>query len=105
MDGFGEGDEYGMLGLAGIKGIQLGLPPVEQRGGLVARYRLIREVIGPAAVGVNIAQVLMEAAREEPARDGEVFVVGRGQAAAVGARVGRADKTGRRTGAELLQLG
>ncbi len=82
---FGERDEHRMFRDALIAGVEVGLPLVEQfqRDSRVAHF--IAEVVGNAAVSVDVEEVLAQAAGKKPAGDGEIFVMSAGQAGAVGA--------------------
>ncbi len=82
-DRLGQGDEDGMSGPAGIAGVQLALPLIEQLEGTRRVTGFVGQVVGPPAVGVNIVEVLAERAGEKPRDDGEVLVVTAGQARAV----------------------
>ena len=87
-DGFRERDEDGMLRDAFVAGVEFALPLVEQfeRGGGVADF--VAQIVGDAAVGVDVEEMLAQAAGKKPAGDGEVFVVGAGEAGAVFAGFG-----------------
>ncbi len=87
-DGFGERNEDGMPRSAVVTGVEFALPLVEQceRSGGVADF--VAEIVGDAAVGVDVEEMLAQAARKKPAGDGEIFVVGAGEAGAVFASFG-----------------
>src|ERR1017187_7514474 len=72
-----------MLRGAVVAGIEFVLPLIQQleRGGGVAD--LISQVVGDAAVGVDVKEVLAQAAGQEPAGDGKILVVGAGEACTV----------------------
>src|SRR5208282_848389 len=65
-DRFTQGNEDGMRGLAFVAGIQFSLPPVEQfeRTGGVRDF--VAEIIGPAAVGVDVVEMLVKRFGEKP---------------------------------------
>jgi len=94
---FRQRDKDRMLGMAVIAGIQFGFPLIEQcqRGPSVSDF--VTQIIGDAAVGVDIAEVLAEAARKKPGGDGKILVMAAGQTAAVfagllGRRCGSGDR-------------
>src|ERR1700691_1436793 len=72
-----------MARCAGVAGIEFGLPFVEQRqrGRGVAYF--VAQIVGDAAIGVDVEEILAEVFGEEPSGDGKIFVVGAGEAAAV----------------------
>ena len=82
-DGIFQRDEYGMFGWAFVAGVKFTLPLVEEfeGGGGVADF--VAEVVGDAAVGVDVEEMLAQAAGKKPAGDGEILVVGAGEAGAV----------------------
>ncbi len=82
-DGPGQGYEHGMARAAVVAGIEVGFPFVEEekRGLGVAGF--VSEVVGDAAVGVNVVKMLAQALGKEPSGDGEIFVMGAGEALAV----------------------
>ena len=66
-----------------ITRIELGFPLIEKlqrRGGIPS---FIAEIAGDAAVRVNIIEMLPQTLRQEPCRDGEIFVVAARQPLAV----------------------
>ena len=93
-DGFGQSYEHRMFGGAFVTGVEFALPLVQQfeRGGNVADF--VAQVVGDAAVGVDVEEMLAQAAREEPASHGEVFVVRASQSGAVFAGFGGAGRGG-----------
>jgi hypothetical protein len=74
-----------MFGAAFVAGVEFALPLIEkfERGGCVADF--VAEVVGDAAIGVNVEEMLSQVSRKKPAGDGEVFVVRAGEVGAVGA--------------------
>ncbi len=94
-DGFGQGDEYRMFRRALVAGVELVLPLIEQfeRGGGVADF--VAQVVGDAAVGIDVKEMLAQAARQEPAGNGEIFVVRAGETGAVLAGFGERGGGGR----------
>src|SRR5580700_9035569 len=91
-----------MHGHARIHGFQLFAPPGQQAQTFDRRAHFVAQIVGPAAIGVDIVEILMQALREQEADHLEVFVVMRGQPAGVGfgfgsgvaggSRLGRLDK-------------
>ncbi len=72
-----------MLGMAVIAGIQFGFPLVEQSQRVPSVSDFVTQIIGDAAVGVDIAEVLAQAARKKPGGDGKILVMAACQTAAV----------------------
>ena len=64
---------------------ELRFPPVQQGQAALGVADLVGQVVGPAAVGVDVADVLPQATRQEPAGDREVLVVPPGQPPAIAA--------------------
>ena len=88
-DGFRESYEYRMLRSAVVAGVEFALPLIEEfeRGGGVSDF--VAEIVGDAAVGVDVEEMLAQAAGKEPAGDGEIFVMRAGEAGAVFTGFGR----------------
>ena len=78
-----ERDENGMARSALVAGVEFGLPFVEQcqRRGGVADF--VAEIVGDAAVGVDVEEILTQMFGQEPGGNGKVFVVRAGELAAV----------------------
>jgi len=57
---------------------------VEQGEGCGGVADFVAEIVGDAAVGVDVEEILAEVFREEPGGYGEIFVVGACKVAAVG---------------------
>src|SRR5260370_9051396 len=72
-----------MLGMALIADIQFGFPLVEQSQRVASVSDFVTQIIGDAAVGVDIAEVLAQAARKKPGGDGKILVMAARQTAAV----------------------
>src|SRR5208282_4401925 len=72
-----------MFRSATVAGVEFGLPLIEQgeRGCGIADF--VAEIVGDAAVGVDVEKMLAQAAGEKPGGYGEIFVVGAGQVGAV----------------------
>jgi hypothetical protein len=81
--GFGEGNENGMARIAVVTGVKLELPLIEEGEGSGSVADFVAEIVGDAAIRVEVEEMLAEAAGEKPAGDGEIFVVGAGEASAV----------------------
>ncbi len=82
-DGVAQGDEDGMVRLAVVTAAQLLTPPAEQGQGARSAAGLIRQIVGPAAVGVDGVEMTDQGTRQQDRGDGEVFVVGPRQATAI----------------------
>jgi hypothetical protein len=72
-----------MAGSTGITGIELRLPLVEESKRCRRVADFITEIIGDAAISVNVQEVLAELFREEPGGDGKIFVMRSRELAAV----------------------
>src|SRR5262245_18451227 len=70
-------------GAAGIEGIKLLFPPVEQMQRFLGIARFNRQIIRPAAVGNDIAKMLPKLPRNEEANDGEILIVARREPPAI----------------------
>ena len=71
---------------------ELGFPPVQQGQALLAVADLVGQIVGPAAVGVDVRDVLPQAARQETAGDGEIFIVPHRQPPAVSPTLAQAGR-------------
>src|SRR5690348_13539819 len=69
--------------------VQLRFPPVEQFQTVRGIMRLVSQIICPAAIGVDVAEMLPQSLGQEPAGDRKVLVVLRGEPAAISFSVGR----------------
>src|SRR5580698_2909913 len=69
--GFCERDENRVTRSSRVAGVEFGLPLIEERerGGGVADF--VAEIVGNAAVGVDVNEVLAQAARKKPCGDGK----------------------------------
>ena len=65
----------GWRGAPAIAGVEFRLPLVEQRERGTRVSDFIAQVVGDAAVGVDVQEILAQFFRQEPGGDGEVFVV------------------------------
>ena len=55
--------------------VELALPPIEQFEGALFLRDFVAEVISPAAVGVDIVEMLVQVFRKQLGDDVEIFVV------------------------------
>src|SRR5581483_1793537 len=78
-----QGDGHRVPWPAFIAAEQLGPPPAEQFEGAFTAAGLVGEIVGPAAVGVNVMKVPQQPPRQQDRRDREVFVMGPRQPATV----------------------
>ena len=76
-----EGDQDGVrrASSASVEQAQLVLPGVEQLECARGIRHLIAEVVRPAAIGIHVVKMLVQAAREQPRDDIEILVVMRGE--------------------------
>src|SRR5579864_8877023 len=86
--GLGKSHKNRMSRVAVVTGVELTLPLIQQceRGGGITDF--VAEVVGDAAVGVDVEEMLAQPARKKPAGDGEILVVRAGQPGAVFASLG-----------------
>jgi hypothetical protein len=82
-DCFAKRNEYGVRRVTFIAGVELFIPPVEQFQSALCIGNLVAQIIGPAAVGVEIIEVLVQFLRQEPTGDVEIFIVVGGEPARV----------------------
>ena len=96
-DGFGQRDKNRMRRTLAarlrrlqpaIHGAQFFFPAVKQSQSYLCVADLIAEIVGDAAVGVNIEKMLMQSPGKEPARDRKILVVSPRQSRTVSARLG-----------------
>ena len=59
------------------------LPPAEQFERACRVGDFVAEIVGPAAIGVYVVEMLMEVLRQQPGHNVEIFVVMRGEPAGV----------------------
>src|SRR5258708_25997573 len=67
--GRGQGDEYGVARTSLIAGVEFRLPFVEQEERCPAIAGFVSEVVGDAAVGVDVEEMLPQALGEKPGGD------------------------------------
>ena len=99
-----QGNEHGVRDFAAIGCIQLLLPPGQQSQGLGARTALVGQIVGPAAICIDIAQMLVEMPREQSADDCEILIVAPREAAAILAGIGERNWGGRRVWPEACKF-
>jgi hypothetical protein len=80
---FAESDEDGVRWAAVVAGVEFALPPVEQLEGAGGFGNFVAEIVGPASIGIDTVEMLMEVGGEQPARYVEIFVVMSGEQAGV----------------------
>src|ERR1019366_4989711 len=80
-------DENGMARVAVVAGIEFSLPLIEQ-GERCSRFsNFVAEVVGDAAIGVDVQEILTEFPGQKPGRHGKVFVMRAGELAAIFSRL------------------
>src|SRR6266404_6612794 len=90
-DGLAQRDEDRMRRMPGIAGVQFLLPPIKKFEGALRVRNFVTEIVGPAAIGVDVVKMLVQLFREKPGNYIKVFVMVRGEPARVGLRnLGRA---------------
>ncbi len=82
-NGLPQRDEYGMRRPAGVAIAKLHVPSVEQLQGFRGIGNLVSQIVRPAAVGIEVVEMLPQAFRQQPRHDVEIFVVMRGQPARI----------------------
>jgi hypothetical protein len=82
-----ERNENRMTGPALIAESELGLPPIEQLERTVCVRYFIAEVIRPTAIGVDVIEMPMQTARQQPGDYLEIFVMMGGQPTCVALRI------------------
>ena len=80
---FGEGNEDGMARDAVVASIELKLPLVEQRQGASGIADFVAKIVGDAAIGIDVQEILTKLLGEEPGGNGKVFVMRAGELGAV----------------------
>ena len=78
LDGFGQGHKNRMARIALVAGIEFGLPFIEQgqsRGGV---SYFVAQIVGDAAVGVDVQEILTEVLGKKPGGYRKIFVMGAG---------------------------
>ena len=77
-----------MLWSAGVAGVEFALPLIEEFEGGGGVSDFVAEIVRDAAVGVDVEEMLAQAAGQEPASDGEVLVMRAREAGTVFTRSG-----------------
>ena len=85
-------DKYGMRRAGPRSTREFLLPLVQQleRAGGIGNF--VAQIVGPAAVGVDIVEMLVQARGQQPGDHVEIFVVMRGQPARVALRLPPAEQ-------------
>ena len=78
-NGLPQSDEHWMRRFAFVAEVEFTLPPIEKLKGAHRIGDLVAEVVGPAAVSVDIAKMLMQGLGKEPGDYVEVLVMMRGE--------------------------
>jgi hypothetical protein len=73
--GFREGYEDGVLRCASVTRIKLTLPLIKEFEGGGGVSDFVAEIVRDAAVGVDVEEMLAQAAGQEPTSDGEIFIM------------------------------
>ena len=68
-------DEYWMLGTLLKTLSELTSPPFQMSNGIRGIFQLIGEIVRPAAVGINVEEILPQSRRDEKTRDGKILVM------------------------------
>ncbi len=92
----------GRLALVAL--VQQILPPIEQGEAAAGIAGFVGQIVGPAAVGVDVADMLPQPPRKEPAGDHEILVVPVGQPPAVSADFAQSQRLGGCVGAEAFEI-
>jgi hypothetical protein len=75
-----------MAGTAFIAGVEFGFPLIEQEQRCVAITGFVSEIVGDAAVGIDVEEMLAQTFGQKPGGDGKVLVMRASQALAIGVR-------------------
>jgi hypothetical protein len=94
-----------MLRTAVVAGVEFLLPPIEEFEGAIRVGDFIAEIIGPAAIGVDVVEMLVEFFGKEPGDNVEIFVVMGGKPARVFLRGFNGAAWGRNAGSEFEFVG
>ena len=81
--GAAQRNENRMLRLAGIHPIQFVPPPFEQAQTFFRIADFVGQIVGPAAIGVDIVEILVQMFGQQETDDMEIFVVMGGEPAGV----------------------
>ncbi len=80
---FAQCDEDGMRGPAVVTRIEFALPPIKKFEGALFLGNFVAEIVGPAAISIEIVEMLVQILGEQPGDDIEIFVVVSGEPARV----------------------
>ena len=75
FNGIDQRDEYGVRCPATVAISQQQRPPMKEFAGLRRRFAFIGQVVGPAAVGIEMIKMRTQFSRQQATGHGEVFVV------------------------------
>ena len=84
-----------MHGLAAVAFAEVLLPPCQQGETFLGVARFVGQVVGPAAIGIDVAKVLPEPPGQQPAGHRKVLVVPPGKSATVLPRLPARHRRGR----------
>jgi hypothetical protein len=88
VDGLVEREVDGAGRIAGVTVMQLASEAVEKLERLLDVVNFIAQIVRDSAEGVDVAEILSQALRQEQGDDGEILVMRRGQIASEGLSVG-----------------
>ncbi len=74
--------------MAFIAEVEFVLPPIEKFESASGFGNLVAEVVGPAAISVDIVEVLVKLLRQQPGDNVEIFIMMRGEPARISLRFG-----------------
>src|SRR5262249_47638734 len=77
-----------MAGPSFVAGAQFRTPPAQEFQRMLNIPDFVPQIIGPAAVGIDIVEMLVQPPRKEPRNHGKVFVMRRRQPPAIGLGLG-----------------
>ena len=88
---------------AGVTGMKLFAPPIEQAQTLGRVSHFVAQIVGPTAKGVDVVEVLVQFFRQKEADDVEILVVVCGEPPRVSFRLGEGPGSGEslRTGYKI----
>ncbi len=78
-DGFAKRHEHGMRWFSFVTRIQLALPPIQQFECARRIGDFVAEIVRPAAIRIDVVEMLVQRFGEKPGYDVEILVVMRGQ--------------------------
>ena len=86
-DGSGKSNEHGMARSSRVAGVEFGFPLIEQFERCRGIAGFIAEIVGDAAVGIKVEEMLTQALGQEPSRYREIFVMSACEVFAVGVSI------------------